>query len=346
MLSNSYIFSFKKFIFNHIKKIPFFLLSALIIIGGPSVFFFFDQNAIIASSLQDETNISNNNYDVLLMGDSRAHQGIDPNFMKEQFREKYHKDLSIYNMGRPAMQTPFFYLILKDYILEHKSSPKVIVLNLSFYLLGTQRGLMEDIYFTHYKPKLNQIVESIKFGLIKPAEGASWYFVSRFPPLKYRKKIRSTVESFLKGDFFGPFADISLYHAQFNPKNLGYYSRGAETFNPFNASPYAYKAGVYEDPVYLRFLEEFFSLCEKNGIHLVIYSFPWPEQLQTNEMKEILLHYDTLIKSKSQRFSHVHYIDKHHFWPSNLFSDQQHLNQRGTEQLSSYLIETVKEYMQ
>lgn len=336
------LFSFPK---KNIFFAVFMFMFSILFFYFPCVFLFVDQNAIIGESLKKTNNLFENDYDVLLLGDSRCHQGCDPSEIKKNIKEIMGKDYKVINLGRPAMQTPFFYFVLSRYLETCVVKPKVVIVNASFYLLGGHKGYREDIYLTHYRPEIKEVYHAIHRGLVTPFEGIKWYIVPRIPLLKYRKKIRTTLESFSKGDFMSPFVDYQLYNAHFNESHNGYYSRGGETFDPFNAAPYDYKQGIYEEKVFLNYLEYFFNLASKHGVKVILYSFPWPKQLETEEMYEILSYYRKLLVKTSENYNNVRVLETEYFWNPNCFSDQQHLNQRGADLLAKEIAVWIKEYL-
>lgn len=276
--------------------------------------------------------------DVLFIGDSRTHQGLDPRiFAEESARNGI--PLTAINLACPGMQGPFFYFITKDYLDNTTTKPKVIIANISFYMLGGTQWL-EDIYMAYYTPHPWQIMDAIHSSLRTPYQSFNWYMRTRIPAMRYNKRISGLIDAFAGDPLHGlsleyehnkPVTDIIN-----NPAMRGYLSSGdkAITSNPTDYN--AYKIGFDNGySVYADYFKRFFALAAENRINVIIYPFPWPEQAGKSEnFHKVYAHYEALIRSFAEGNPYIHFVNYDFFWPMDNFVDPLHLNQKGADKLT------------
>lgn len=158
-----------------------------------------DNNSHLGKSMSDNPSVYTSNADVLILGDSRANQGIDSDIVEKTLTNRFGKNINVYNLGRPGLQTPFAYFLLGDYLKKASKKPKVVVVNFSFYMLGGM-DWMNNIYLSYYKPELWQVLDAIDSKLITVGQGISWYFTTRIPFLRYKKRFKTGILENLAGD--------------------------------------------------------------------------------------------------------------------------------------------------
>lgn len=284
--------------------------------------------------------------DVIFLGDSRTNQGIDPRVFEEASGNK----ITALNLGRPGMQAPMFYFLTRDYLENSPTHPKAIVMNISFYLLGG-RQWFEDIYLAYYNPQFWQVTDALDTQLIDKKEALSWYFGTRIPMLRYRKRIAGLIDSFAEDPTRAVFREHArnslISNLSRDEKSKGYLSRGAGALNGVSENEFgSYKVGIDNGySVYADYLKRFFDLAARYRIHVIVYPFPWPVQAKAAPNFQVVLqHYDKKIKSIAEGNPYVHFVDHDFYWNEKFFIDPLHLNQQGAEVLTQRAFEWVKPY--
>lgn len=299
-----------------------------------------DFNATVGGSLNDLP-VYEKGADVLFLGDSRTHQGVDAAEFEIIAEKSTGRTLSAYNLARPAMQTPFFHLLTKR-IFDSPTAmrPKVIFLNLSFYLLGGQRGYLRDIYLSNVTPRWYEVVDLYSTGLISSTEALQWMLKPRLPLWKHNGVARNLAFRFAENPITLPKTirgevDLRLY--QDKPSNNGGFSLGS-TQVPVEDIKFAYSSGT-EEAVHLEYLRRFLESAMKNDVPVVIYEFPWPDHPELNDgrLMKIRAYYRDLIIDQAAGMPNVQYVFEDNYWPPHLFFDQQHLNEVGAQRLTAYL---------
>jgi len=303
-----------------------------------------DNNSHLGKSMSDNPSVYASNADVLILGDSRANQGIDSHIVEQTLEHKFGKNLKVYNLGRPGLQTPFAYFLLADYLKKSSMKPKVVVVNFSFYMLGGM-DWMNDIYFSYYKPELWQVLDAIDSKLITVSQGISWYFTTRIPFLRYKKRFKTGILESISGDtnqIYKSFCWSSFFEDfVISGRTKGYLSNGAICVPPetLNLESYSDYVNTIHNgySVYFEYLKKFSDLAAKNNINVVIYQFPWPKIAKDNPyfQEQILNYYEDLLKETVRDNPYIHFVDYDYYWEHNLFIDPLHLNQIGANKLSS-----------
>jgi len=304
-----------------------------------------DSNDLIGKSISQNKDI-HQTYDVLFMGDSRTHQGMDPHvFTKQYVQLNPNGNLLSYNLGRPGMQSPFIYLVLLDYLRHADRPPQAIFLNISFYLLYGE-GWLRDVYLTYYTPNLSQAITFYQKGWISFRDTGLWYVGSRLSFLRYRKRARNIFDNFAlnPGQLKNDRAGWKKLQAQFLEKsNYGYVSRGFNHITPEAISSEGYRTGL-EDQRFLDSLTDVFALAKKFKMPIFIYEFPWPQEIQSPEFDHILSYYRDIQKNLSANNTYIHFIEYDYYWPIELFVDPLHLNQPGADKLSALAAQWLTEF--
>ncbi len=288
-----------------------------------------------------------NNYDYLFIGDSRTHQGVDPRVFMREMKSLTGHEVTAYNLGRPAMQAPFYYLVTKDYLNVTGYKPKAIIANISFYMLGGTKWL-EDIYLGYYKPKPWQVVDVVKHRLLRPHRALQWYVRSYVPMLRFRKRIKSLYWGLLT-NFDGAMRGIRAIGKNnkkyYDPETFGYMSRGFSHIEDEDVpkSNHVFGAGY---SIYKHYFKDFFKLARDKGYKVIIYDFPWPDIWLKNKEKQkrfgpIHAHWKKIIKEIAEGNPNVIFLDHDIYWPKENFVDPLHLNQNGAEKLTTQLARFV-----
>lgn len=309
-----------------------------------------DSNSYIAKSLNENPSLYNDS-DVIVIGDSRANQGVDSTVLENSLQASGKENLKVYNLGRPGLQTPFIYFVFADYLHKVKKKPKVLLMNISFYLLGGMQW-MDDIYFSYYKPDLWQAIHAYQNKLVTFSKGIKWYLGTRIPFIRYRNKLKTGILELLTSSpekIFTTYSDIYLFRKyQLDAANKGYLSNGSKSLDEKNMDISgfgSFKKGIEAGYTYITYLKNLFDLAARYKVHIVIYEFPWPIVAKNDAFIEILNYYQNLLKEAAGNNSYIHFIDYPYFWEADKFIDPLHLNQFGADELSKLAADWVKPYI-
>lgn len=310
-----------------------------------------DSNSYIAKSINENPNLYTDS-DVIVIGDSRANQGVDSVVLEKSLQNIGKDNLKVYNLGRPGLQAPFAYFIFADYLHNVEKKPKVMLMNISFYLLGGMQW-MEDIYFSYYKPQLWQVIHAYQNKLINVSKAIKWYFGTRIPFIRYRNKLKTGILELLASSpekIFTTYSDIYLFRKyQFDINHKGYLSNGSKSLseNSIDISEFkSFKKGIENGySTYISYLKHLFDLAARYKVHIVIYEFPWPIVAQNDDFIEIMNYYQDLVKEAAADNSYIHFVKYPCFWECNNFIDPLHLNQFGANKLSALAAEWISPYL-
>jgi hypothetical protein len=288
-----------------------------------------ESNALAPEKFNNLSELSEN-YNRIIIGDSRSHQGVDPMVLDKN------SDFKTYNLAAPGMQTPFMYYSAKKFIDNH-GAPKQIVVNISFYLLGGQQW-MKDIYFKHYVPSIEEVLDSYSYKLRSLNESLKWYVQTHIPSLKYEGRITKVLSDITKLP--------TMYQESFKARKImfdenyqGYLPRGYSHIKD-NIKLSNWKMTLHNGySLYIKYMERFFNLSNRYDTKIYIYEFPWPEAYKNHQnLKEVREYYSNLIQEVASKFPNVHYVTNETlFLPHKYFVDQLHLNSLGAQTLSSQL---------
>jgi hypothetical protein len=279
--------------------------------------------------------------DVLFIGDSRTHQGLDPEVFSAEIAKRGDR-LTALNLAAPGMQGPFYYFVLKDYLDHTPVSPRAIVANISFYMLGGAQWF-QDIYMAYYTPNMGQALDAVRSRLLLPADALNWYVRTRIPALRYNKSFAGLIDTFAADPMLGLAttrdAVASVMGRIQDISKRGYLSSGEHsiTADDMKAVNYdVYAIGFHNGySVYLDYFKRFFDLAADRHIHVFVYPFPWPEKADGSQVfHKVYDFYERMIKSLAQGNPYVHFVEYNHFWTPDYFVDPLHVNQKGAERLS------------
>lgn len=280
--------------------------------------------------------------DILFLGDSRTHQGLIPAVMETALAEDG-IEASAMNLARPGQQTPFFYYISKRVADEAETKPKVVLLNMSFYMLGG-RAWLNDVYFSYYRPSVEEAMHTCEMGLQTCWKSLEWFVRTRFPLWTHRARVNSFTNEFLRdpAKMTAQIAGIQtrLLETDFSLVK-GYLSRGYEHITDADVKPGIYKVGVEKGyDIYFDYLRLMIDQMKSQGIEIFVYEFPWPKARETEDgFKDILAYYEDLLDDKSG--DSIHFLPTVRYWPNELFVDAQHVNHPGAVRLTEELADEL-----
>ncbi|OAJ96154.1 hypothetical protein [Vibrio bivalvicida] len=342
MESNSYIFSSKKAL---ITLAIFVIVVIAMSMITDKLMTHFDSNSNIGRSISDNEQVYRD-YDFLAIGDSRTQQGVD-SAMLSNLLSSDEKVADVYNLGRPGMQAPFTYFIVRDYLDNVDKRPSAIVVNFSFYLLGGEEW-MKSIYLTYYKPKLWQVIDAYSSQLVTFREALEWYFGTRLSFLRYRDRAPNLVTELSNPkELARQVSSISENNERlFRASNFGYLSRGTETITKDEVVIGGYSKGLERGySLYFVYMSRFFEIAAQNKINVIVYDFPWPQEFMLDpSFSDIHAYYKNLIMNQAKNNEYVHFPEYDFFWEEKYFSDQLHLNQSGSEKLTKQLSTWIEEF--
>jgi hypothetical protein len=336
MENSSYTFNFKE----AIKTLFSFTLvltaiSYLVGFGFKNL----DSNSNIGESISSNEQLKGD-YSFLFIGDSRTHQGVDSKAFSKNLG---YESGNAYNLGRPGMQTPFSYFILRDYLENNEKPPEALFVQFSFYLLGGQQW-MKDIYFAYYKPPLWMVLDGVSTQLVTPMSAVKWYLFPRVPLLRHRKRASDLVQIFAQEPthkFFSMISSVTENRNNlFEETNYGYLSRGSHQINNEDILPGQYKKGIERGySLYFKYMKRFYELALMYDFKIYVYDFPWPILQASIDPQLIPVHayYKELIKKEAANNKNVIHIEYDFLWENEYFVDPLHLNQKGADRLTKTL---------
>lgn len=286
--------------------------------------------------------------DVIFIGDSRTHQGLDPEVFAAE-SAKVGSPMKALNLAAPGLQGPFYYFIFKDYLEHAPAPPKAVVMNISFYMLGGAQWL-QDIYLAYYTPDIAQVRDVAEHKLLLPSDAIAWYFRTRIPALRYNKSFSGLIDAFAADPLHGlPVMREAVLSSRARIMDIsrrGYFSSGAKfvTEDDMKRTDYdVYKTGFelgyasYQD-----YFKRFFDLAAEHHVQVIIYPFPWPQKAdQSKNFHNVYDYYERQIKSLAKDNPYVHFANYNYFWTLDYFVDPLHVNQKGADRLTKMAAQWV-----
>lgn len=332
-MSHSYTFSFK----NILSVIVTVIVTSLCL----EFFIFkfmqnFDSNTVVIEKTNRVSTLKEN-YDMVMIGDSRAHQGYDAAQISKLLHEKTGKGISVYNMGAPGMQAPFMYTIFKKYLETHQA-PKVVVMNISYYLLGGMQW-MNDLYFVSYRPTYEEALSFFESQLIDTKWiAAKWYLKSRIPSWRASANLRLLLYVFIDWDRAKEVHQKTMEASAVSTDEdlKGYYSRHDETIQDQKQFSVNSSKSIHVGySLYAKYFAQLFQLAKEKGIKVYIVQFPWPNWFQQQkDFPDTYEFYQQHILEMTKPFDNVVMLNNSLYYDESHFADPLHVNQKGADRLS------------
>lgn len=303
---------------------------------------YLDGNYLNMASINDEDWIEGG--EVLFLGDSRGQQALVPAEFEKEMAERGFA-LSAFNMARPGMQIPFSYYFSKRAVENARTTPKMVIVNFSFYLLGGNQW-MKDIYFSYYRPSLEEAYHVCVMRLMECLDAARWWARTRLPAWMFRVRANNMV----KQTIASPLAMLNQVKGIYNQGAIaryevakGYTSNGYSYIEQKDVTPSHYRIGLEAGySTYFDYLSRMLVELSARGVEVYIYRHPWPESRQFEEgFQDILDYYWSLLKAGNYEQAKVHFLDEVHYWPNRYFYNQLHLNHPGAVKMTRVLAKEV-----
>ncbi|MEO0911415.1 MAG: hypothetical protein AAFY59_00270 [Pseudomonadota bacterium] len=306
-------------------------------LGAQALFEPIDANTEFGRSLSTRIEAIDRDGDVLFIGDSRAHQGLSPRIFEAAVRARTGEEVRAVNLARPGMQTPFFLYTLQNYVAVAERKPKVLIMNVSYYLLHG-REWMDRIYFLSFRPTLRQTLDSVRSGLLNPAEAVMWNIRTRLPLLQMRRPFTHVLMDL----WSSPPEEISealdrhrrLEASLYEATTGGYSARGPAHIGPRTKQVGEIFNPGLADPLHLGYLRRLMAFADENDIEVVIFEYPWTEYQRSDHADATVAHYRRIVEAIAAPFANVHLVEHPHYWDHTHFVDPLHVNDKGAERLS------------
>lgn len=307
----------------YIKKL--LIVFIIILLAAYSTGFILDMQykkrwAVLFFDKSEELIKGNKNYDVIFLGNSRVHFGINPYYVDSATK------LNSYNFGNGGADAEDILLSANVYLQKHPA-PKLVFISLDKGALLKNEILQSRFHYLFYLNNDTMSKYMNKAGFLTT-------LIKVFPFTKYSffdEYNRTSL--FIKGKPYPRF-DHNIHkgfiniHQDINSKVAGLYNE---------------KEGQYEisEPAIDHFRKTV-SMLQKKGSKVVFISPP-EKHYSVRKDKAFSLHADSVFMSIEQEFKLTHL----HFENNDLFSDAYfvddiHLNEPGTKIYSLLLADAIK----
>lgn len=297
----------------------------------------FDRNGELARSISSRVGQLPQGNDVVFLGDSRTHQGLDPRVFTAEVQRRTGRTVRAINLGRPGMQAPFHYFALKNYLAVADRKPDTIIVNFSYYLLQG-RYWMRQMYEGGFVLTPSQAWQLAAAGVVDWPVAARWYVsaktgfdVSRaaFQDHFMRELVADPQNMVVQLDGH-MFTEETIY----SPQYRGYLPRGDAAIADDDRAEGSGIAIAPQDEAILSFFDRFLALAADEGIRVIIYEFPWPQTNDTAGDRAIIDHYRALLTARAAGHRGVSFADYRPFLPNRNFVDPLHVNNTGSHVLT------------
>ncbi|MDB5256729.1 MAG: hypothetical protein JWM14_1424 [Chitinophagaceae bacterium] len=269
----------------------------------------------------DEIILGHSSFDILLLGSSKTHTGINPYYIDSITGH------SSYNLGIEGGRVNEFKIIW-DVYLQHHPKPKMLVLSANLFELDLRRGFFNH---TQYFPYLENSI--ISQGL--DAYGHRTDVYKTLPFLRMSDYDDYTRNNALKGMMH----QTEIQAGDFQYK--GFLSNGENTIREPLALPPKEDARISVGSVDL--LKGIIERCQKDSIQVILVYLPeYDHRLQNNtpnaaEVLAVLKEVSDKYKIKFFRHDQLELCKR-----PDLFANAGHLNREGSVVYSKYLATVIK----
>ena len=270
----------------------------------------------------------------IVLGDSRSHQGLISGIL--DMNSKFYT----WNLACPGMQAPFYFLITKRF-LESGHKLDMIVMNISFYMLGGWRW-MNNIYFTYYKSNISDWL--ISLATLNPS-AIVWWLKSKIPSWRHYKKLKPMTR--YDKNTLNQFAvEAKKFYQQNNTiRARGYLSRGDSSLTSQLQEMNFKTSGWWNGIPYLTnsINRALFLLARFKNIKVYVYEFPFPTYYQNSGyFKKIFSHYRRLLDAIIEDYyPFVERLPNADYCEPEYLVDELHANEKGSRRLSRELNELI-----
>jgi len=277
--------------------------------------------SVIFFEKSDELIKGHNNYDIIFLGNSRVHFGINPYYVDSVTK------LNSYNFGTGGADAQDIRLSSLVYLQHHKP-PKLVIISLDKASLGKKDILKTRFHYLFY-------LENDTISKYMKLAGFPTPLIKALPFIKYSffdEYNRTSI--FVKGTPFPVFAH-NIYKGFMNPHQ---YTRSKAADNLYNIN--AGSNNLWEPSII--YLRNTIAALQQAGSTVVFISPP--EKNHSLNRESTLKHNtDSIINIIAQAY-HIRYF---HFEKTfddreEYFVDDIHLNEPGTKIYSIQLADSIK----
>lgn len=265
-----------------------------------------------------------NNYDILFLGNSRAHFGINPYYIDSITWVKS------YNFGNGGADAQAINMVSDLYLQSHKA-PVMVVISLDMSALTKREILKTFFYYLYYldNDTISKNMKQVGFNtsLIKFLPFTKYSFFDEY----------NRTSLFVKGTKL-PVFDHNIYKGFINiHQHAGSAMSGLFNTKPDNGSVVLWDTAV-------NYLRNTISRLQQKGTMVVLVT---PPEKKSSFKKSEGLPFKKIADSVYDVIAGEYHLKYFHFENSGLFtddffSDEIHLNEPGTKVYSRMLADSLK----
>jgi hypothetical protein len=305
------------------KKIVIFLFSVMVLLTLNDLLFSWKipQNSDIKPFWM--FNKSNQHYDIAIIGSSRTYTGINTNRLVNGLNKQKGINLSMDGTGYPEL-----YLILQKFL--KKNSVDTLLIGTDLYSLG--KGFFTSPFHPYYYfPFIHSEDVFVILHDLYGIKALCWKYIPFLRYAEYNsqlgfKQFLAAVFTNEKGfELDKTYGDLAN-HGQLTTKAIKYLTE-------------IYPPGTLElDPVNMKYFNKIIKLGSDNDIKIILVNVPEYYKIFENQINR-----DDLVDSISNvantnNLMFLEVTDKQFIADTTLFANFTHLNQRGAEVFTDYLL--------
>ncbi len=251
----------------------------------------------------------------LIFGSSRANHHYVTTMLADSF------DIAFYNVGRDGQSIFYDYALLQSILRRY--TPKMILLDYQdeelYYLDDSYARLSVLLPFAKSHPEINRIVQ-LRSGF------ENMKMISRVYP--YNSLFFNIIGGISAGAK-GKVEEVNGYLPLDNP------------FHSLNADRNKFLSTKAPDTNKIKTFDAFVNLCKEKGIELYLVMSPYLDEVNEKLYEPI---------EERIRIANVPYFDYSRYpdllGKKEYFSDEKHLNRKGSEIFTEDLINNIRDYRQ